>query len=525
MAALRGRSVIAILALIWIFMVYWDFGLPGLQADEANHYAFAPGILSEGAARLHHYRYPDNFIDRLDGLARYPIVGGSLYNTDIGAYVGIPLFISIGFSVESLRIFEGFLTFGAILSLVALIARIFGWGPAFFFGLIAITDPSNIFSARSQAHYFWYVILFAALAAHCLLSDYWQPRRSPWLAIGAGSSTALSVLCYFVGVFFAIPLILTAIWTYRRRPWHLVAFLIAGIVAYSPVIYAVVSIYLASPALLANFGMPGFALAESIPTFSVENLRRMSNLIQGGFGYYGHALGVVGYFRDNYSTVRLAIIGGMLALLVVTALRSRSPDSTKSAFYLVASGCVAAFITGAFFLKAINYHHFIAYAVVVYMLMASLIASDRVVKTIAIAACSVLIATNLVALHAAHKALNKTGGLAYHNEAYSVPAELFRTTLKDYRPVFASWGSHLQFLFQTRGRIPYTFIGSPSTAEFSTLVKQYGKIAIIIGVKERRTVTDFGGPVDFEMHFSQRDGAPLFDIILVGQENAKPAPQ
>jgi hypothetical protein len=520
-SSLNGRKVLAILAILWAAMVLWDFGLPGLHVDEANQYAFAPGILSEKAARLHHYRLPDNWLDRLDGVSQFPIVGGSLYNSDYRPYLAIPFFSTVGFSVESLRLFSGLIGLAAVLSAATLTARLFSWTPALLLGLILVTDPTTVFSLRSQGGAYWLVILFSALAAHALLSAYRRPDKPLWLPIAAGASIAMAVHSYFVGVYLAVPLVICGISTFWRQWSRLAALLAAGVIVYSPVFYAIISIYLTAPEQLATFGVPKHALTRPMPVLSLDNLDRFWTLMQASIGRFIYTQGVVGHFNDAFSPLRLASIGIAGAALAVAWFKTPKPEQSQRGFYVTAAAAVGLSLLGAFVLKGTDTHHIIPLATLLFLLVASLASQSAPLCYVAFVACGLLIFTNTVSLFRAHRSLNETGGLAYHNEAYSVPAQLFRTTFKDYHPVFASWGSHLQFLFQTAGTVPYSFVGAPSANRINRLAQQQGKVAIIIGVRERQALGGLDGRVITEMHFSQRNGLPLFDIILLDANQAR----
>lgn len=511
---LRVRDVVFVLSAIWVLMSLWNFDLPGLQMDEANHYAFSPGILRDRAAGLHHFRFPDNWFDMQDGRPRFPVIGGSLYNTDIGAYAGIPVFAYMGFSQASLRIYEAILALAAILSVATFVGRAFGWLPALLFGLVLVTDPTNVLSARSQGHYFWYVVLFASLGAHCLLTSYRDQAASVWWAAGAGAGISLAVLSYFVGAFLAAPMIVAGLCIFRGRPRRMAAFILAGALAYSPVIYAVVSIYVLSPRHLGTFGVPGFVLAVTIPTFSMENVAQVWALIRGSMASFDLARAIAGQFDVAGATARLFALGAAL-IAVVAAFVSRPPVGPAWRG-IVAAAAVASvlFLAAAFFLKSMSVLHFIVFAVLIFILVSSLAGAGGLFRWISVAVCVALLATNVLSLLRAHKELRRTGGAGYHNEAYSMPASLFRTTLKDRYPVFASWGSHLQFLFQTGGRVPYSFIEVLTPAAVKEAIAAHEKTALIISKVDRASLGKVCGGVS-EMNFSQRDGRPLFDIVLI----------
>ena len=75
--------------------------------DEINHAAFMPAALDADAAKKPHFRLKDNIIENeFLKSARFPILGGSVYNTTLKAYFGVPFYKTLGFSVISHRLYE-----------------------------------------------------------------------------------------------------------------------------------------------------------------------------------------------------------------------------------------------------------------------------------------------------------------------------------------------------------------------------------------------------------------------------------
>ena len=115
------------LTVIYILSFSINFYLPGIQMDVANHFAFIPGIFDASAAKLHHFRLPDNFFDLLDGSYQYPILGGSFYNTTVITYLFAFFFEIFGYTYETLRLanlLAGFVIFVLIFYLLKKISII-----------------------------------------------------------------------------------------------------------------------------------------------------------------------------------------------------------------------------------------------------------------------------------------------------------------------------------------------------------------------------------------------------------------
>lgn len=511
---LNFRTLTLVLAILFAAATLWDFGLPGFYVDEANDYAFIPGILSEDAARLHHYRLWDNYFDYQDKLSRFPIVGGSLYNSSIRPYLSLPYFLFAGLSIEALRIFVALTAFAATLAASGLAGRVFGWRAALIAGLIVVSDPISTFLMRSQGGLMWFVVFFISMAGHALLSASGKEKSSILLAIGAGTSISLAVSSYFVGAFFAFPLIALALWIYRRNLLHFVALLASGLVAYSPIIYAMVSIYLKTPKQLENFGMPGFALKNQTPTFSWANVERVFEVIRGSFGTYDFAKGVVGNFSPDWSAIRgTALAASLITIAVVTITRNAAGKQTK-VFYAVGGAAIGLYLLAAFFLKSFSLHHMVPIAILVFLLTSSLTVERGKFNKVGWIACTILLTTNLVSLGSAHSQLRRTGGLAFHNEMVSETASMFRTTLKEYHPIFASWGFHLQYLFLTEGKSPYTFMTKPNRDKIQHAMDKHGASAIVVWKDHREQVLKDFTPAQ-EFFFTQRDGAPLYSVMLL----------
>ena len=502
-------------------MTLWNFGLPGLQLDEANHYAFIPGIQSEAIDGRNHFWLPDNHFDAKDGVRRFPVVGGSVYNSPVLAYLGVPYFSVTGYSITSLRIFTAIIALISILTLSVLIGRLFGWPAAMLSGLIVATDPSHIFLARSQGAPIWPVVMFWALAANGVLTLARNTKSSIWVSIISGACIGWSVMAYFVGLFLALPLVFLAIIVLWKRPWHMLAFLIAGFVAYLPVIYAFVSIYIANPEMLRNFGAPDWAARSSISLFSKENFSRFGNVTIGALGTYEFAQGVIGRFPTAFPDFRLVAFASAI-LLAVAALAKRWSDYvSQRAFFWLMGGIFTLYLVAIFLLKATSVHHMLPATVLAAAFCAGLVTIRSPLRIAAISIGFILLFTNLLTINSAHNRLNETGGHGYHNESYSVITSVLTEQHGSYHPVFIGWGFHLQFQFLTEGKEPYNFMWQPRIELIRELLDQHDKVAIISDVYNDETIKQ-AFEVEEVLHFGQRDGVELFTIALIRADQQKP---
>lgn len=511
-----GRAGL-VLAMLWAIMTLWNFELPGLQMDEANHYAFIPGITSDSAARLHHFRLPDNYLDGQDNLRRFPILGGSFYNSPVIAYLGLPYFAIAGHSVASLRIFSALIGLATILSVALLVGRIFDWPAALLAGTIIATDPTHVFSIRSQGISLWPAVLFWALAANFLLTAVRDQRTSAWPVIAGGACLGWSVMSYFVGIFLALPLVFTALVVLRKRPVHLALFVLAGLLAYSPVIYALISINTHSPELLRSFGIPDWAARESVAVFSSENLTRLQTITVGAFGAHDFVTWITGKVAVEFTVPRIFAFGLATGLLLVLAFLHRDTPTSRRVFYWLSGATLALYFSALFILKATSLHHLLPITMLAAAVCGGAITARGLVRPLVFALCGLLVATNLVFLNSAHKRLIDTGGRGYHNENYSLIAPLLAGPLAGYHPVFTGWGFHLQFLFLTDGRVPYTFMGAPQNEQINELLNRHGRLAIVVPVVDRARVEE-AFTHQHELRFAQRNGVELFSLFLLSIE-------
>jgi len=511
---LNARRTYVLIALLWSGMTLWNFGLPGLQLDEINHYAFIPGIKSESAARLSHYRLPDNYLDESDGVRRFPIVGGSVYNSPVTAYLGLPYFMVSGHSQEAVRIFSAFLALISILALARVTGKLFGWPAALLAGAIIATDPTHVFATRSQGISIWPVLLFWALAANLMLRITQEGSSPAWRSALCGALLGWTAMAYFIGFFLAVPTALFCLFLLRDRPRHLVAFVAAGLLAYAPMLYALASIQAISPQLLDNFGMPSWAERGSIGLLSLDNLGRLGSLLFGAFGSFEFARGVTGHFSAPQAPLRLTLFSISILMIVGVILRRSGASTSQRASLGIFAGLGVLYLAGIFALKATSVHHLIPLTILAAVACASLVALGRFTRFAAASIGTVLLITNLMAGQKAHTALTETGGYRFHNEGHSLVALMLAGPLSEYHPVFTAWGFHLQFLFLTDGQRPYSVISGADRQRIDELLQRHGKISLIVKIDELDRVRA-AFEIQHEILFTQRNGPELFAMVLV----------
>jgi hypothetical protein len=513
--------LIAILAAIWFLVTFWNFGLPGLYFDEANPFARAPGLVSDAIARMvfrsSPYNVPNNYLDYLDGVPRFPIFGGNVYNTVLHAYYGLPLFYALGFSLEILRLFEAIVLLMAVGSTALLLYRLAGFWPSVVFGVAALIDPSVAFAARSQAFAAsLLVVLFASIAGHLLLSyARSETPRLSW-AFGIGLSSGFCVLTYFTGAFFTIPLVIAALYLVWNCRSHLVALLAGGAVPALIALYGLISIYIISPERLAKYGFSSNAAARQvgIPTFGSANLLRMQTLFLGTFGEFAFVKRIVGSFTTEFGLARAVAVLGYFIVVAGGILRWRGQGEVKVAA-VIALACAALYCVGTFALKGIGLHHLPPLILLAYFVLVLGFSAGKIIRTVAIVSLTAIIATNALGLARAQQALTRTGGVHFFNETVSLPATLFRTTFPGVTPVFVDWGFSQQFLFQAGGSIPYVFRVLSDSSDVWRIAERHERIAIV-SCRPPNAMRDLlNGLIESELPFHQRDGKYVYSIYVL----------
>ena len=499
-------------------MGLWNFRLPGLQVDEVNHAAFVPGVLSQNAAQLHHYRLPDNYLDLEDGVYQYPIFGGSFYNSVVTTYLGLPFYEILGFSLSSIRFFHWVIGVLCVLLGSLLIVRFAGFLSAYFFATMIVTNPDFVFSLRSQGAFFWAVVLFALIGIYLLIRAHASinTNHKNWLVFFAGVFFACSLMSYFVGIFIILPILVFAWYSFNKSKRYCLLLLCGLLIGYLPVIYAIISVYLINPYLLRHFGIPDFAILNHIPYLSFENLQRIWVIFKGSLSGFLFTKGIVGNFKDIIPDIRLIIF------IITTAfsfwfLSCRKYLINQKALIATTSAMVIVYLIATFALKALSFHHLLPLFFVLIMQISIFMSGRYFLKYLFIFLGLILLLSNVNGLILAHSALEKTGGLGYHNETFTQSAEKLKSECDDCHPVFVSWGIHLQFLFLTDGKKQYSFLPHSTSDTLKDFIYEHKKIALI-GVSHDLEKFEFNPKeiIEFNsINLKQRNGVELYKIIML----------
>lgn len=507
---------------IWAIITFWNFGLPGIQMDEANHSAFVPGILSQEAAELHHFRLPDNLIDIRDGKHRFPILGGSFYNVTFSAYAGVPFYQLFGFTLESLRIYHGLWGLLGVLLGAFLLKHFFGYIPAFLFPLIIFSNPDVVFSLRSQGFMFWPPLVFVLIAVHLflyalnMLGSGNSLKKINLFYFFSGVCFGFALIAYFISYFIVLPILVICCYLLIKKTGFrtMISFFFGLLIGYAPFLYALLSVYLIAPHLLTSFGMPEFAQKSNILTFSKDNYLRIINLFWFGLGDFAFSKQVVGHYHSFLSSLRLAFLFIAVAMSAFFAWKGFKNKTGNGLLFLIILAVLLLYIFGMALLKAVSFHHLIPFIFIICLVVAAFTAVIGKAKWVAVIIVTVVMLTNTSSLYGAQRTLQITGGAGFHNEHYSSLAAVFATELEGYHPFFASWGFHLPYLFQTKGCKAYSFTSDFTEEAVEQYLHQHNKIAIV-GLHSDNYRNLDQDLVKKKMEFNQRDGRYLFDIILL----------
>ncbi len=264
--------------------------------------------------------------------------------------------------------------------------------------------------------------------------------------------------------------------------------------------------------------MPNFAIKHKVSTFSSENLKRTLSLFQMWAGSFLFTKAVVGNFTDAAHALRTTVFGATVALGFWSLARHKYLP-TQTVLLAITSATLVIFLVGAFILKSLSFHHLLLLFFVLAMQISVLISSSGYLKYLAIVLGAVLLVGNVNALILAHKTLEKTGGVGYHNEMFSRIAETISSKCDDCYPVFISWGAHLQFLFLTEGQQKYSFLLNPAMNTLKDLIYQHGKIALVGSVADLDNLEFSTKEKDIDefntIELRQRDGVLVYKIRML----------
>lgn len=462
----------AIPALRWLpISVFFLVGLvqidsPGMQMDEVNHAAFAPAIIHDYARDKSHFRLPDNI---LGDQSRFPILGGSVYNSVLEAYVGAPFFEFFGYSTTTFRLFHLFLG-GIIVLLVQKVAsRAFSVSTSIAISSALALDPVFIYGLRfTSTGPLWTTIPFLGLLA----IGYSTTRIGSRIrSLFSGILSATGPAIYFVAlpcVALSALISLSEAVRRRRATW----FIGGALLILLPYLYAIISIAIQSPSSLTHLGMPDFALAKQatmqpsvVSYMSASALEFWNLLTTDAFHRFTGARGV------PYAFLRGIILLSLLLLATVTVFAPPSADTRNGAsslhLFSYSIWPICALVGLGAFLPSISYHHLAALLPFIYLSLGIVLHDAKIredhrpnllnrLLSTAIA-LSLLIVASLSFLQdrAIARSIEQTGGAGYSNECFSTVPRLLRRLFPDSQLIFADWGFHLQFLFLTKGAEPY----------------------------------------------------------------------
>lgn len=529
----RKLLLLAFAALPWILYVVTGLAeveLPGVYMDEANAAAFSPAIASPAAQDKHHFRLPDNI---WGNQSRFPILGGAIYNSVVESYLGVPFFETFGYSTASLRMFHWSIGAASLLLFQLLSLKLFRPVIASLVASTLALDPAITFGLRHTST--GCVLLdIPILAALLMLLRIISTREcSARTATLLGALIAAPIAVYFIAIPIVAPVaILSAVLLWRQR--RILPFVIGGFVAYSPILYAYVSIWIQAPAYFNNFGMPGFALNAQAAAPANPVVRLVESAAEFWMFFSTDFLvQFTGARNLPFMTTRGLIICTLFVLAAFVSLGLVAKFRFRNQMHWFAACStwlpVALFICLGSVFSAISFRHMVAVLPFCYLAFGFLLhqavekdwksASRRASTLAGIAAFLVIV--NLISF--AHQriivgALRNTGGIGRSNEYVSKINLLVPQIFPDSRIVFAGWGYHLQFLYLTRGRVPFDMRFSPPFNWVPQLMQKHGPLAICLDLNSVSELEKFAvdNAITHEVHvIHSRQGLPVYAIVRV----------
>lgn len=470
---MRKYSRYLFYTLPWAFFLIFalrDIDLPGLYMDEINHGAFMPAVLDKEAANKPHFRLKDNILEnRLLKSYRYPILGGSAYNTTLKAYTAIPFYKALGFSVYTHRLYEVFI--GALLVLFFQLFLSYAIKDNAI-SCLTVTcfsiDPLLTFQMRSQAFSFVYLLAACFIYLYFLTRQKQSTSSSPKIHYAAmGVSAGAACITYFTSLAtLAVPLLVGAWEAIKRERLRCLTFFF--FITILPFLYAIISLCIQSPKQMTNFGMPKFALeaqekhTDSIPQKLFKTGAELSE-------YYNTSspLSYTGVKALPASKAKSAIL--IIAIITTTIVLIYRLIQTKKNradlhYYFLSIGPIYSFLILSTLLASIRNHHFLSVLPFSYICLGlSCYHFSTLLKGTKEKYSRLLSATPLIALLAINfshqnvvsSALRDTGGIGFFNQKVSHIHEFAESIYPDERIVFTDWGYHLTYLFLTAGLREY----------------------------------------------------------------------
>jgi hypothetical protein len=193
----RVAVTLAILAVcIGLFSVHYR--LPGLFMDSINPEYLAAKLLSEtGTEGFKAWILPGNLI-----LGKYPVLAGSYYHGPLQLYLSLPVYMVMGFSIESARTAQCLYALAILLVSSRLLVRAGVGNTLLLVGLVLLAlDPGFVHVFKTQGlSNLWPLSLY--LLSLLLVDRVDKPKKS-WLLVPAGVLLGLAFFSYFLYLFFA----------------------------------------------------------------------------------------------------------------------------------------------------------------------------------------------------------------------------------------------------------------------------------------------------------------------------------
>ena len=519
--------------LLFAMFAFRELELPGLYMDEINHAAFAPAIVDKRAADKPHYRLPDNI---LGDQSRYPILGGSVYNSVIDTYLAIPMYQFLGFTLVTHRLWEITMCAGLLLLFQLLAYRLFQ-APLVACAVTSCLaiDPLFIFQVRSNA-YLFVLMLVGVFGVLLGLHHCWRNKSMPvFVAVTIALGTGVALSSYWVaGAVLAVPFLAA---TYlAQRYGRLTVLIIATVVFMLPYVYALLSIYLQAPQRLAHWGMPQFAInAQSQAPLSMP--AKLGSAGQEYLSYLGagHYFGprrpltFTGVSHLKGGTLKAAILLSAVALVIADVfVRIWRGDQDKDRVMFMASAVAAPLLCFWILLivfASVSFHHLLTTLPFVYLALGyvcdrawSLLRGSRasLQKAAALALPVIMLAVSFTQQEQVIAALRRTGGVGVFSERISQIPVLSSQYYPRSLLVFPDWGFHLPFLYLTAGKVPYAApFGDPHNWMKSILPKR--KDIVICATPPRtetmQTAIRGAGGISDVRPIKGRDGRLIFNFI------------
>ncbi len=461
--AARLAWILPLGAFLALVLVHSD--LPGIYMDAVN-----PDFLA--AQWLHRGHNPGAGIPS----KIFPILG-SFYHGLQNAYLGLPFFAVMGFSVTSLRLEQA--VFGLILlaALYHLARRLTGARAlALMAGLGLSTELAFTASFRTQ----FYIVLGGAawLVVSMLLalpaeSGSWVVRRR---AFWSGAFFGLASYGYFVLAFFAPAMaILVACWIPRRDWGRWVAGAAIGI---SPFLLGFLSLLAkkhgVAPTLEFVRGMLGQLKPFDASGASGNNLQYAWDMVGLATSDAANEAmifgqGLPGAWEATKVWWLVAAVAGLVAIGIVHVLKHQVRAAITILPVLMPISFVA---VASLFGQRLWAHHFSVLLPFVYLLPVLLLAKlaelatlpVRPVRTTVVAMLALaVIGGNLVQQARFHEWLAKTGGRGHSSDALTTLALEARGVPENVAYMFPEWGFFTSFAFLTGNRIRYGVDIEPAT--------------------------------------------------------------